>query len=177
MPAKKLGQNSWNGTSRLPHRLPLLPSPRRLGSGHCRRMRGMTMTLPMPLKPRGLDSPQCFPCRGTPNNSRRRENHNARRSGWPWRTSRPCRDSDLLSHRCQTTLEAHTALLLPGRRPSSSHAVCTMAPEGQTQLQYAELSEHGGAMPKYLWEASYSAEGAKGLLKDGGSKSVNWMAC
>ena len=25
-------------------------------------------------------------------------------------------------------------------------------------------------MPKYLWEASYSAEGAKGLLKDGGSK-------
>ncbi len=56
-------------------------------------------------------------------------------------------------------------------------AVDTMAPEGQTQLQYAELSEHGGAMPKYLWEASYSAEGAKGLLKDGGSKSVNWMAC
>ena len=49
-------------------------------------------------------------------------------------------------------------------------AVDTMAPEGQTQLQYAELSEHGGAMPKYLWEASYSAEGAKGLLKDGGSK-------
>ena len=25
-------------------------------------------------------------------------------------------------------------------------------------------------MPKYLWEASYSAEGAKGLMKDGGSK-------
>lgn len=25
-------------------------------------------------------------------------------------------------------------------------------------------------MPKYLWRASYSAEGAKGLLKDGGSK-------
>jgi uncharacterized protein with GYD domain len=25
-------------------------------------------------------------------------------------------------------------------------------------------------MPKYLWEASYSAEGAQGLMKDGGSK-------
>jgi uncharacterized protein with GYD domain len=25
-------------------------------------------------------------------------------------------------------------------------------------------------MPKYLWEVSYSAEGAKGLLKDGGTK-------
>ncbi len=25
-------------------------------------------------------------------------------------------------------------------------------------------------MAKYLWEASYSPEGAKGLLKDGGSK-------
>jgi uncharacterized protein with GYD domain len=25
-------------------------------------------------------------------------------------------------------------------------------------------------MPKYLWEASYSAEGTKGLMKDGGSK-------
>ena len=25
-------------------------------------------------------------------------------------------------------------------------------------------------MPKYLFEASYSADGAKGLLKDGGSK-------
>ena len=25
-------------------------------------------------------------------------------------------------------------------------------------------------MPKYLWEVSYSPEGTKGLLKDGGSK-------
>ncbi len=25
-------------------------------------------------------------------------------------------------------------------------------------------------MPKYLWQASYTAEGAKGLLKEGGSK-------
>lgn len=25
-------------------------------------------------------------------------------------------------------------------------------------------------MPKYLWQSSYTAEGAKGLLKDGGSK-------
>ena len=25
-------------------------------------------------------------------------------------------------------------------------------------------------MPKYLWEVSYTAEGAKGLLKDGGTK-------
>lgn len=25
-------------------------------------------------------------------------------------------------------------------------------------------------MPKYLWEASYTAEGTKGLMKDGGSK-------
>ena len=25
-------------------------------------------------------------------------------------------------------------------------------------------------MPKYLWQASYTAEGTKGLIKDGGSK-------
>ena len=25
-------------------------------------------------------------------------------------------------------------------------------------------------MPKYLWEVDYSAEGARGVLKDGGTK-------
>jgi uncharacterized protein with GYD domain len=32
------------------------------------------------------------------------------------------------------------------------------------------LAENGGSMGKYLVRASYTAEGAKGLIKDGGSK-------
>src|SRR2546428_6082872 len=84
---------------------------------------------------------------------------------WPaWRESsmRFFRDS-ISSGKTAPSLFLHKQL-------DVTRAVYMMADEGQTQLQYAELSEHGGAMPKYLWEASYSAEGAKGLLKDGGSK-------
>ena len=35
--------------------------------------------------------------------------------------------------------------------------------------QHVETTREGNTVPKYLWEASYTVEGAKGLLKDGGS--------
>jgi uncharacterized protein with GYD domain len=37
-------------------------------------------------------------------------------------------------------------------------------------LRYRELTdEREAAMPKYMWQASYAAEGVKGVLKEGGS--------